>query len=317
MTLPPYTPSVRDTEQVIAREGERGGMDTVVEFPETVDDEEQRREEEMESLYQIRRTRRQENTDREERRRLRREARERGDLAALEELRESTRAASEAVHTNPEHSAALIAAHQTVNRDRRVSSVQYGNIGVVQHDGSRLRSHSTESERPLLEGAAGMDGQERSVSRSTLTTHHRGRSASSVMSVSTNASDDGFHTAAASPALSLSQPSRNGNGESEFEMVAVGGRGSWPSPMARARSNTGTTAEGTGGDVADQRIPELDPPMYEEAFEAVPLEDAPPYESPVRVGAPQLPMLEQLPSITVTESHSPVTPPMGGDERRF
>ena len=60
MTLPAYSQAPKETEQVIGREGERAGMDTVVEFPEDPAEEEARREEEMESLYQIRQARRQE-----------------------------------------------------------------------------------------------------------------------------------------------------------------------------------------------------------------------------------------------------------------
>jgi hypothetical protein len=77
MTLPPYSYAPRDHERVLAREGERGGMDNVVELPENGDDEERQREEEMESLYQIRLARRVEATDREARRQARREARAR------------------------------------------------------------------------------------------------------------------------------------------------------------------------------------------------------------------------------------------------
>ncbi|KAF2785605.1 hypothetical protein K505DRAFT_6412, partial [Melanomma pulvis-pyrius CBS 109.77] len=83
MTLPAYSPAARENEQILGREGERGGIDTVLEFPETNDDEEQRREGEMESLYQIRLARRREAAEREERRQARREARARGDTAAL------------------------------------------------------------------------------------------------------------------------------------------------------------------------------------------------------------------------------------------
>src|SRR5271155_1825429 len=64
MTLPAYSQSPKESEQVIGREGERAGMDTVVEFPEDPAEEEARREEEMESLYQIRQARRQEIADR-------------------------------------------------------------------------------------------------------------------------------------------------------------------------------------------------------------------------------------------------------------
>ena len=50
MTLPAYAPTARDDERIIGREGERGGIDTVLEFPETAEDEEERRDNEMESL---------------------------------------------------------------------------------------------------------------------------------------------------------------------------------------------------------------------------------------------------------------------------
>ncbi|KAJ9627137.1 hypothetical protein H2203_003598 [Taxawa tesnikishii (nom. ined.)] len=84
MTLPSYSATPRAGEGVLGREGERAGMDTVVEFPETNDQEEARREEEMESLYQIRLRRREEAAERDERRRLRREARERGTMQSLQ-----------------------------------------------------------------------------------------------------------------------------------------------------------------------------------------------------------------------------------------
>jgi hypothetical protein len=60
MTLPPYSHAPRETEEIIGREGERDGLDMVVEFPETQDEEERQREDQMESLYQIRLARRQE-----------------------------------------------------------------------------------------------------------------------------------------------------------------------------------------------------------------------------------------------------------------
>ena len=79
MTLPVYRPSPLPSERLIAREGERAGVDTVVEFPETADEEEARREEDMQALYQIRQARRREINERQERRRERAAAREAGD----------------------------------------------------------------------------------------------------------------------------------------------------------------------------------------------------------------------------------------------
>ena len=164
MTLPAYSQTPKESEQVIGREGERAGMDTVVEFPETVDEEEARREDEMESLYQIRVTRRREVAEREQRRQARREARERGDLERLEELRLESRLRAESANTGSTtdlSAAAMLAEHQSRARDRRVSSVSYADVGRVRHDGSRLRANSEDSERGgLLDGAAPMgEGQ--------------------------------------------------------------------------------------------------------------------------------------------------------------
>ncbi|KAK3068930.1 hypothetical protein LTS18_000474, partial [Coniosporium uncinatum] len=171
MTLPAYNPNPREHETVIAREGERGGIDVVISFPETVEEEEDRRDQEMESLYQIRRARREEAAAREERRRLRREARARGDWAEVERLRlESMMRADNTARAGAgagelESSQALIAEHQaaTRQRERRVSSVQYADLGVARHDGSRVRANSTNSvdsdNRPLLDSAASISGQ--------------------------------------------------------------------------------------------------------------------------------------------------------------
>ena len=193
MTLPAYSSTPQATEQVIGREGERAGMDVVVEFPEAGDEEETRREEQMESLYQIRLARRREQEEREERRRHRQEARERGDVARLEELRRQRRARSESqqdLNSNHTPSAALlIAEHQSRGRDRRVSSVSYAEVGHVRHDGTRLRTASQDSDsRPLLDGTAGMetDGQ------NSLGAHH---DAPSVTSLSSTGSDHIHRTA--------------------------------------------------------------------------------------------------------------------------
>lgn len=159
MTLPPYSVTPKPTEQVVAREGERGGMDMVVEFPETVDEQEQRREEQMESLYQLRLQRRLELAEREARRRDRREARARGDSARLEQLAAESRARNNRRHganssNTSLNAATIIAEHQSRERDRRISSVSYASIGHVRHDGSRLRADSHDSDHhPLLANA--------------------------------------------------------------------------------------------------------------------------------------------------------------------
>ena len=149
MTLPAYRPNALGNEQVLGREGDRGGIDVVIEFPETQDDEEQRREEEMEALYQVRLARRRENEEREERRRLRREARERGDYVALREIAARARAASGASAGQTVEE--LRAEHERIKKERQraVSSVSYGDLGVARHDGTRLRANSQDSERQV------------------------------------------------------------------------------------------------------------------------------------------------------------------------
>jgi len=183
MTLPAYHPSARESEQVLGREGERGGIDVVIEFPEGQDEEEERREAEMEALYQVRLARRRENEEREERRRLRREARERGDYVALRELQARARAGSAASGTGRTVEE-LRAEHERVKKERQraVSSVSYADLGVARHDGTRLRANSNDSEREgLLGDAASMAASSRY--------HRRDRSASSVISIDTMNSD--------------------------------------------------------------------------------------------------------------------------------
>ncbi|TVY27152.1 hypothetical protein LHYA1_G005269 [Lachnellula hyalina] len=182
MTLPAYNPAPNSNEQVLGREGERGGIDVVVEQPETIDEEEAQREAEMEALYQVRLARRRENEEREERRQQRREARERGDTAALREIQARARAGNAASAGRSLEE--LRAEHERVKkeRSRAVSSVSYADLGVARHDGTRLRASSIESEREGLLGDAA------SIAASSHY-HRRERSASSVISIDTNNSD--------------------------------------------------------------------------------------------------------------------------------
>ncbi|KAI5302501.1 hypothetical protein KEM56_000646 [Ascosphaera pollenicola] len=188
MTLPSYSLSPNATEQVIAREGERAGMDVVVEFPETAAEEEARREEEMESLYQIRLARRQENAEREARRQARREARDANDQSRLRQLnRESRRRRNgSAANINAglnQRSAMLIAQHRSRSRETRVAEVTYGDLGNVRADGSRLRprgrsqrANSTASDndsRPLLLEAVHSSESNAQSSTSLQTSAHR------------------------------------------------------------------------------------------------------------------------------------------------
>ncbi|KAI5457944.1 hypothetical protein BGZ63DRAFT_416414 [Mariannaea sp. PMI_226] len=168
MTLPAYRQSAATNERVLGREGERDGIDVIVDLP-TQEEEEELRDQEMAALYDIRTTRRQLLAEREERREQRREARRRGDRAALEDLRNRTRAANE--------DTSLRDLRQQVERiketrNRSVSSVSYADVGLARHDGTRIRANSTESERVGLLSDAG------SISRG----HQRERSASSAAS---------------------------------------------------------------------------------------------------------------------------------------
>ncbi|OCT46492.1 hypothetical protein CLCR_01939 [Cladophialophora carrionii] len=319
MTLPAYSRTPKDTEQVIGREGERGGMDTVVEFPETVDEEENRREEQMESLYQIRLARRREIAEREERRRERREARDRGDTARLEQLRRESRqrASESAASLNGGASvsaATLIAEHQSRGRESRVSSVAYGSLGEVRHDGTRLRANSNDSERGgLLSGAAPMGqntGRARGLSDAT-SMHSRERSGSAI-SISTMGSDSYPQPTPGSERRQSDDPQSGGTSNS--------------SPTA----NRFTPDESTGSeDIGESRLQPSDlgdanrPPDYE----YLEWGDAPSYEAAIarrataasrRSGAPsraptnaslapQLPQLN-LPRISVSGASEPNTP---------
>jgi hypothetical protein len=176
MTLPAYHPNALQNEQVLAREGERGGIDVVIEFPEGPDEEEERREAEMEALYQVRLARRREIEEREERRRLRREARERGDHVALMELQARARGNSNA--STGLSVAEARAEHERIKKERQraISSVSYAALGIARHDGTRLRANSNDSERDgLLGDAAGMGSN----------FHRRDRSSSSILSIDT------------------------------------------------------------------------------------------------------------------------------------
>jgi hypothetical protein len=327
MTLPAYSKSVRENERVLAREGERGGIDTVVEASETAEEEENRREEEMESLYQIRIQRRQEIADRDARREARRDARRRQDYGALAAMRqESVWRAEQRASAG---AAAMIAAHHANARDRRVSSVSYADLGVARHDGTRLRANSTDSDnRPLLDSAASMsESTMRPVTGDSLSVHRRGRSGSSATS-----------------AISVSDISDNemdlppfGRSGGDFEVVSAS-RSQSRSPSAtrgsmhnRSRTNSAAgplTLDTATADVGESRIPQYQPPAYDEGFE-----DAPPYTSPVdrqqipgfqrpqplqpvqteglrplsASGAPMLPEIGRLPSIRIAEP-TPIEP---------
>ncbi|KAL9602422.1 MAG: hypothetical protein Q9219_001846 [cf. Caloplaca sp. 3 TL-2023] len=287
MTLPPYRPSPLPTERLIAREGERAGVDTVVEFPETAEEEESRREADMDEIYQARLARRQEAEERRERRHARRAAREAGDWARMAQLRLQTQIAANArraeMLASPDSSSSSLPREfaedpRAYVRERRISSVSYADLGLARHDGSRIRADSIESDhRPLLDSAASMGGSRRnslSNIRSRPLHHHRNASTGSVLTM-----------------------------ESDTPPV--------PTPLTSNRSGSDPpvlTPSATQGSTDSDRSndhPLEDPPQYEE-------EEAPPYVSPIRNSAPQLPAVATVPAIEVEVptpmSSVPVTP---------
>ncbi|KAM0242476.1 hypothetical protein ACHAPO_000895 [Fusarium lateritium] len=192
LTLPAYRQSANHNEQVLGREGERDGVDVIIDLP-TAEAEEEARNEEMETMYQIRLARRQAIAEREERRERRREARLRNDYRELEAIRAETRAANE---DNTISELRTTVDHLKDNRQRSVSSVSYADVGVARHDGTRIRANSTESERVgLLSDAASMQSG-----------HQRGRSFSSAAS-----HDDDFSSLA--PARSQGASIRSGSAD--------------------------------------------------------------------------------------------------------
>ncbi|PIB00569.1 hypothetical protein CB0940_02023 [Cercospora beticola] len=340
MTLPAYSSSARENEQVLAREGERDGVDVVLELPETEHEEEARREEEMESLFQIRQQRREEVAEREDRRRRRNEARARGDFAEVERIRQEGREAQRL--RERAGATAMIAQHQAAMgaRERRVSSVSYADLGVARHDGSRIRANSHDSDsRPLLDSAASIHGASlrpwNTQESRPYSTHHRNRSQVSQTGSNMDVSDD------EASIVDLADLPPFGRAGSDFEIVTLNGanhsrNGSLNhTPIGgRSRSSTTNTApvrpsidtSQYSGDLGDEPIPHVDPPTYDGGFE-----EAPPYTSPIddrrpelrispvsapspsaeqtesNTGAPSLPAISRLPSIRIAEA-TPVEP---------
>ncbi|KAI1393021.1 uncharacterized protein F4822DRAFT_426216 [Hypoxylon trugodes] len=193
ITLPAYRTKANETEQVIGREGERGGVDVVVELP-TAEDLENMRDEEMEALFQIRLARRQQRDEREERRRLTREARDRGDFVALNELAAQRRAARD---NNAVDDLRDAYGQIKERRERAVSSVSYHELGVAQLNGTRVRAGSHGSENVgLLSDAASIALSTRSPSAQS---HRRDRSASSVMSIDSDFPSPAIMSGASTP----------------------------------------------------------------------------------------------------------------------
>ncbi|KAL5601236.1 uncharacterized protein BROUX77_005485 [Berkeleyomyces rouxiae] len=173
LTLPAYQPHASENERVLGVAGERDGVDVILELP-TEAELENMRENEMESLYQIRLARRLEIQEREERRRLRREARSNNDPVALRNLRQQRQAANER-----DLVAALREEHDRLKaqRQRAAPSVAYADVGIARHDGTRVRGTSMESERVgLLSDAA-------SISASVLSPRRTRDRSGSALSV--------------------------------------------------------------------------------------------------------------------------------------
>ncbi|OTA04834.1 hypothetical protein A9Z42_0054370 [Trichoderma parareesei] len=231
MTLPAYRQMASHNEQVLGREGERDGIDVIVDLP-TEEELEALRDEEMESMYQIRLARRQMIEEQQQRRAAREEARRRGDTAALAELRARARAASNNNSTIEELRREMERAKE--NRNLSVSSVSYADVGLARHDGTRIRANSTDSERMgLLSDSASIGMTE---VRSHSLAHNRGMSGSSVISM-----DSGF----ASPALTRRSGDSHTNTPGQ--------------PPSEARA--GSSPELVEADLGEEAMP---PPGYED-----------------------------------------------------
>lgn len=243
MTLPAYHQNPLQNEQVLGREGERGGVDVVIEFPEGADEEEAAREAEMEALYQVRLARRRENEEREERRRLKREARERGDFVALRELQARSRAPSSS-SAGPTVEDAR-AEHERIKKERQraISSVSYADLGVARHDGTRLRANSNDSEREGLLGNAANMG--------SGPYHRRDRSGSSVLSLDT------MNTDQASGRLPHSRrgSALSDGADASLRQVSTNSRSGSPGAEGRAGSSPEM--------IEDDDLPPNSPPGYE------------------------------------------------------
>lgn len=275
MTLPPYHISPLPSETLIAREGERGGVDTVIEYPESGDEVEERREEEMQTLFEIREARRREHDARVARREERSLALLQGNLQRVRQMDAECRARRRSANQTPATSAAsiapernhsstgletgshelqpdsalLIAQLQSLrdrnSRSRRVSSVSYAELGVARHDGTRIRGDSVDSDhRPLLDSAA-------SIGRGGG--HSR---ASSIVS--------GREPSRSRATLQISQDRRPSTANSFLSQHDSGY----------------LTPQSTSGDMP------LEPPSYEDDLD-VHGGEAPPYQSPILTRGPQ------------------------------
>ncbi|KAI3396723.1 hypothetical protein diail_11750 [Diaporthe ilicicola] len=254
MTLPAYRPKAIDTEQVLGREGERDGIDTVVEMP-TAEEDEAMREDEMNALYQIRLARRQQIAEREQRRQERREARERHDHHALTDIRDRARVASQQATTQVED---LRDAHEQIklSRQRAVSSVSYADVGVVRADGTRLRANSTESERVGLLSDAGSIAL--STHDSHTLQHRRQPSSQSVLSIDTFRSTP-MSSASRSGSPGLGGHSRTGSRSQLGEELPRTG-----SAFSQRAGSSPELIDAAEADIGGSEMPLHSPPGYDD-----------------------------------------------------
>src|SRR5690606_23092831 len=158
----------------IGREGERAGMDVVVEFPESAEEEEARREEHMEALYQLRQARAAQleaiagsrpsaASTAAANRQIERGRSGRSGVAQVPPSAYLETAATAVAHSST--SLSTLASILAAENDRRVSEVAYAEIGTARHDGSRVRASSDHDRDPLLSSAASMGGLSANHSR--------------------------------------------------------------------------------------------------------------------------------------------------------
>jgi hypothetical protein len=263
MTLPAYRSQATDTEQVLGREGERDGIDIVVEQP-TAEDEEAMRDEEMEALYQIRAARRRQLSEREDRRQRRRDARDQNDVVALEQLRQEGRDALSS-HTDEVDGLRREYERAKETRQRAVSSVSYHELGVARADGTRIRAGSFESERAgLLSDAASIAASGPPDSLNSLPQHRRGRSASSVLSVDTATSQDRAPSPNLVPGAGGSIYSLHTGGTRSRSGSATGSVHNTPRRLSRAGSSPEMIDAEDAGDLGAAEIPPHSPPGYDD-----------------------------------------------------
>ena len=280
MTLPPYHFAPLPNEQLIAREGERAGVDTVIEFPETEEELEEHREEEMATLYNIREARRREQREREERRQARREAREQHDWSRLEQIEREARVARARAQSNASAASsstnlqqtnsntsdvsfliAELASQREARRNHRVSSVSYADLGLARHDGSRIRADSIENDSaPLLSSAASM-GESTRGSRNNSPYRAEGHRR--------DISNTSIASAVSSTTINVDTPAA-----SSTDMPA-----NHLTPQVSAESYQSNDS------YHDTPPPDFEPPSYEsdistQPIPTIPEEDAPPYSSP-------------------------------------